>query len=346
MFENARIKLTGWYLLIIMGVSIFFSGTIYTFVSTDLERRLFMNELRNKASEWGLDFPRRFPRRMEDLNPETLEKLRKTFVSNELNEARKILLGRLAIVNGIVFVISASLGYFLAGKTLKPIEEAMKKQEQFVSDASHELRTPLTSLRTDFEVSLRDKKLKLKESKKVLKDGLGDIVKLQELSDRLLVLAKNGNGMVKEDFNLKKLIEEEIKKLNKFAKKKKIEIKQDLKNIEIKADKVKIAELVRILVDNAIKYSKSGGKIWVKLFENKKYIIFEIKDKGIGISEHDLTHIFDRFYRVGEARSGNDGFGLGLSIAKKIVKEHKGRIEVESKLKKGSRFIVKLPIRN
>jgi two-component system sensor histidine kinase CiaH len=314
MFKKVRIKLTAWYLLIIMSISVLFSGAIYQMMSFEIDRFARVPRLR----------------------------IEQRIVIDEemIDEAKNRLLLNLAGINGIILVVSGSLGYFLAGKTLKPIAKNIEEQTRFIADASHEIRTPLTALMLDFEVALRDKKMDLREAKKIINEGLDEGRKLKKLSDSLLELVNNKNVvMVKEKFNLEEVINEALKKI----KGKNIKISKKILVKEMLGVKDKIEELLVILIDNAVKYGKNKVKIEAKKVNNQIKII--VSDDGIGISKEDLPHIFDRFYRADNARSknGEGGYGLGLAIAKKIIEEHKGKIEVESEAGKGSKFKLVFP---
>jgi signal transduction histidine kinase len=107
-----------------------------------------------------------------------------------------------------------------------------------------------------------------------------------------------------------------------------------------------IRELIRILLDNAIKFSHRNGIINITTTKEKKDIVFSIYDQGIGIDKKDIKKIFDRFYKSDPSRTkdNHDGFGLGLSIAKRIIDKYQGQILVKSEVNKGSEFIVKLPL--
>ncbi|MBI4225621.1 HAMP domain-containing histidine kinase, partial [Candidatus Roizmanbacteria bacterium] len=245
--------------------------------------------------------------------------------------------------------ISGGLGYILAGRTLQPIKDMVDEQNRFISDSSHELRTPLTSLKTAMEVTLRDKNLSLQQAKKLISENIGEVNKLQSLSDQLLRLAQFEKPNGKLQFgkvSLEKIIKEAIRKIDPLAKQKQISIKKDLKDVEIKGNKDSLVDLFVILLDNAVKYSPSGSKVEVKSEKADATVLVSVKDEGIGIDEKDFSHIFDRFFRADSARSKDkaDGYGLGLSIAKKIVNLHKGTIKVKSKISHGSTFIIQLPI--
>lgn len=344
MFQSTRIKLTLWYLLIILGISVFFSVMIYRQVSLDLERRFIVTELRFRVPGMGMRLPRRLPDNLRDLNSQYGEIIPEILEGEELQIAKNNLRNNLLTLNMFILGLSAFFGYILAGKTLKPIEDTLERQKRFVADASHELKTPLTGLKTNIEVSLRDKKLGLKEAKNVLTESLSDINKLQSLTNHLLLLA-NGNGMTKETFAIKGIVTDVVGEFKKQAKTKKIKILTSLDDFSVLANKTRIEELIRILLDNAVKYTPKGGSISLELTNSGKYALLRVSDTGPGISKKDIPFIFDRFYRVDKSRSNHDveGYGLGLAIARKIVNEHKGSIEVKSELAKGSTFEVRLP---
>ena len=323
MFQSARLKLTAWYLLIIMVVSITFSLVIY---------RVLVNEL--------VRFERAARFRMERrINPEIIEEIK-----------QRIAL-RLFLVDSLILVFSGGLGYFLAGKTLKPISEMVEEQNRFISDASHEFRTPLTSLKSSLEVHLRDKNLSLKDAKALIKDNIEEVNKLQSLSDSLLELAqfqKPGNHLSFESLSLKDIVSLSVRKVSPMAKKKQINIISEVSNIKIEGVKQSLIDLLIILLDNAIKYTPSRQTVNISAEKTDGTVLLSVKDQGIGIDKKDLPFIFDRFYRSDKGRSKSEisGYGLGLSIAQKIVKLHNGSISAESKPGSGSVFRVKLPIRH
>ena len=201
MFHTARLKLTAWYLVIITLIMMVFSMAIYQVTTLELERglRRFQNHFVN--GELGA-VPPRFPR--QEVNNQVIENL-------EL--AKHLILIRLLTIDGVILLLSAVAGYFLAGKTLKPIERSLKEQKRFVADASHELKTPLTALKTSTEVTLRSKKLSLAKAKQALESNLEEIESLSHLSNDLLRLTKlqsNGELINKKTFKLKKLIQEDV----------------------------------------------------------------------------------------------------------------------------------------
>ena len=332
MFQKTRIKLTAWYLLIIMLISVFFSFVIYKVLTHEFER--FAQRQKFRIEQRFQNPPPPFPVPDPDL----------------IKEVKQRLLLSLTGINLIILVLSGGLGYFLAGKTLKPIKDMVDEQNRFISDASHELRTPLTALKTSMEVGLRNKKLALNEAKLIISENLNEINRLQLMSEKLLELARNQNLNNKKQFGtyaLDRLINEVFKKISPLVKQKQIILIKRLVKCEINCNKDEVINLLVILLDNAIKYSPKKSVINVTVTKTDRCAIISIKDNGIGIDEKNIPLIFDRFYRVDSSRTRNkvEGFGLGLSIGKKIIEDHHGKIKVKSKIKKGSTFIVELPIK-
>jgi signal transduction histidine kinase len=254
----------------------------------------------------------------------------------------------LILINLGILGASSLAGYFLAGRTLRPIKEMVDEQNRFVTDASHELRTPLTSLKTATEVYLRDKNHTLEESDDLHKSNLEEINNLQTLSDNLIKLTQyqkaNGN-MVFADASLTDIVEEAVKKVSNLSKYKKITLLNKVKDVKIEADRQSLAEMFVVIFDNAIKYSPKNTKVTMSSSIQDRFVVIEIKDEGMGIDEKDIPHLFDRFYRVDKSRTKTDvaGYGLGLSIAKQIVDKHHGHIKIESEVGKGTTFAIQLP---
>lgn len=374
MFKSARLKLTGWYLLIIMLISLSFSMVIYVGLTRELERGFRWAEIRFRAKELDIPLPRRWPLQPENLDPRLRESRPRFFLVEDLEEAKKRLVLNLLMVNGVILSISALAGYFLAGKTLQPIEKTMEEQKRFVADASHELRTPLTALKTSMEVALKDKKMSLSEAKNVIRSGLADIDSLKSLSDNLLSLAhyqSNGQNLIFREVDVAGVVKNACQKISPLAKEKSIDLKVEVENQIIQANKESLEEMMLIFLDNAVKYTPSKGKVAVAGKADKKYLSIKVKDTGIGIAPEDIPHIFDRFYRVDQSRSkrylrggrlnppaggenhdssdGGEvigGFGLGLSLAKRIIEIHKGSVEVISEVSRGTTFTIKLPLKH
>ncbi len=330
-FQATRLKLTAWYLVIIMLVSVFFSVAFYNLSSREIQRVIRRVELRQALEKETVFF-----RPTLNPNPPNL---------NELEESNQRLIVMLVFINLGIFAAAGIGGYFLAGRTLKPIQTMVDEQNRFITDASHELRTPLTALRAEMEASLLDRG-EVKNARKIITSNLEEVVKLQTLSDSLLGLAQDFN--LKKTFftkvSVQKIANDAIKKVGPTARRRHIFIESRISNKLINCWEAKLTQLFVILLDNAIKYSPKGSRIYVSSKKVDHFIKVVVKDSGIGIGEKDLSHVFDRFYRADASRTKISGYGLGLSIAKKIVEDHKGKISLESKLGKGSTFTVQLPI--
>jgi signal transduction histidine kinase len=250
--------------------------------------------------------------------------------------------------NLLILFLSSVLSYFLAKRTLRPIEEMVDAQNRFIADASHELKTPLTAMRAEIEVNLRDQKLSLPASKKLLSSNLDEIQKLEALSNALLNLAKYQEDpqLEFEQLSLTEIMAEAYEKVEKLARQKSIEFKNNFEPIEIKGDKQGLLQLLTTLLDNAIKYSPKDSTIAINIKKHDKLAEITIADHGIGIKASELPYIFNRFYRADTSRNKEkvDGYGLGLAIAKRVVELHHGSITASSKPDKGTKFIIKLPI--
>jgi signal transduction histidine kinase len=351
MFEHARTKLTLWYLVIIMAVSGFFSLIVYRGFTKELGRGFRSQALgdftvptgrRILIQEKGNGFFRILPFLIypDEIPPEEFAEI--------IALAKHRFALQLFIINSGILVLAGTAGYFLAGRTLRPIEVMVNEQKRFVADASHELRTPLTSLKTEVEVALRDKKLKLSDAKELLKSNLIEVDKMKYFTDSLLSLSRyesNGKSLPMEKVDLAEATRQAIERNMPLAKEKKISIKEALPEVVVKGNPQSLVELISILINNAVKYSPLKKEVSVTVKKDKNHAVIEVSDRGIGIADKDIPHIFDRFYRADTSRSKKqvDGFGLGLSIAKSIVDVHKGEIKIVSEIGKGSKFTVVLP---
>lgn len=333
-FKSAIYKLTFFYVIIVMLVSIIFSIALYQFSSRELDTAL---SRQNRRIQNMPMMPVFAPNHLRDFENTRMD---------QLEESSHNLMINLLAFNVLILFLSAGASYFLAKRTLKPIEEMMNMQNRFTADASHELRTPLTAMKTEIEVSLRDKKFTLDEARKLLGSNLEEISKLEALSDGLLSLAQYGSEKLpKEKVDLEKVIDSAYEKIEALAKDKEIDFEFNLQKAQILGDSQSLTQLAIILMDNAIKYSPRSTQVSVTLESEYGHATLKVQDHGVGIKPNDLPHVFNRFYRADESRSKEktEGFGLGLSIAKKIVEAHSGTIHAESS-GDGSIFTVKLPL--
>ncbi|MCK5811270.1 MAG: HAMP domain-containing histidine kinase [Clostridiales bacterium] len=247
-------------------------------------------------------------------------------------------------IGAIILVLLGNL--VMTKKAIEPIKKAWEKQKRFVGDASHELRTPISAIKTNMEIVSEDDNKTIGEHRKWIDNIDQETNRMSELVNKLLFLSRKDsedNKIFYDVINLAEEIKIILKEFEIKFKNKNITFESSLANTYIKADKTDIHQLISSLLDNAFKYTESG-RVKIKIYEDSFYSVLEISDTGIGVSEEEKYKIFERFYRVDRARrSAKKGYGLGLSIVKSIVEEYNGKIELKSKLNKGSTFIIKIP---
>jgi signal transduction histidine kinase len=232
----------------------------------------------------------------------------------------------------------------------KRLEQLDISREQFVSNASHELKTPLSTMKILIETLLyQEGGFAPAVQNELLTDINKEIDRLNTIISDLLALAHvdSGEAEIKyEPVLLNDLIIDSMERLYPLARERRIELSISAREqVTALCDKHRIAQVMYNLIDNAIKYTQRGGHVRAELTRGGKRAVIRIMDTGIGISKDDLTHIFDRFYRVDRARSRETGgTGLGLSIVKQIVSLHRGDVSATSEEGKGSTFIVELPL--
>lgn len=324
MFTQARLRLTGWYLLIIMTISIAFSLVIYRSVTLELNRIRDTQRLR-------------FERRLL-LEPASVP----YFDEDILSETRGRVLTVLGIVNGSILFLSAALGYYLAGVTLSPIQKMLEEQQQFISDASHELKTPLTAMRTNLEVGIRDPQLTQADARHILNDNLGQVTRLQQLAEGLLEMTRSSHSQPVST-PVEAIVAEAVATVLPLAQEKEVEIVGPGKHAEIiMADISALSRALVAILDNAIKYSPRRSQIRITVATAKRTLQIAVRDMGQGIAADELSRVTDRFYRSDKSRS-TTGYGLGLSIAQQILASHHGTLRLTSKLGRGTTVTMTLP---
>jgi heavy metal sensor kinase len=231
---------------------------------------------------------------------------------------------------------------------LSRLDRSFERLRQFTADASHELRTPLSIIRGEAEVALSQNRdeAEYRESLAIVQD---EARRLSSMVDDMLALARaedGQQGLRLEEFYLNDLVEECVKSSQVLALAKTISLTFDpATDIAFQGDESMIRRLIVNLLDNAIKYTPSGGHVSVSLTSTDSSVEIAVSDTGIGIPADATDRIFERFYRAGRARSRSDGgSGLGLSIAKWVAEAHNGSIDLESTPGAGSTFTVLLPL--
>jgi two-component system, OmpR family, sensor histidine kinase CiaH len=252
---------------------------------------------------------------------------------------------RLVVFNIAVVVCGGALSFYLARRTLRPVEAAAEAQGRFASDASHEMRTPLAVVKARNEVALRQPDLTLAKAKQVIQDGTDQILKLETLVDRLLRLSRD-DQVAKESFSLQEVATEAMNQSIAAAQVRSMTIKETVPNIQVMGEAPSLAQAIAILLDNAIKYGRASQTIYLEGGSEGRYAWLRVRDEGPGIAPKDLPYIFDRFYRADRSRSKQQesGYGLGLSIAQKLIIQNDGAITVRSNQGEGTTFTVRLRI--
>ena len=229
----------------------------------------------------------------------------------------------------------------LARWAVRPVEEAWQQQKQFVADASHELKTPLTVIMTNAEL------LQTQAPGQPADSILTMSRQMRNLVEGMLELARVDNGSVQTAFcevELSRLVSGELMLFEPIFFEKSLLLEEcTAPDIRVKGSPDHIRQVLGILLDNALKYSLSGGTVRVKLERWGNYAQLSVANPGPAISREDLSNIFKRFYRVDKARSRDGSYGLGLSIAQRILQEHKGKIWAES-ANGINTFFVQLPL--
>lgn len=326
-FFVARLRLTFYYsitaIIILGGSSILLYNTILSNLAQSLSENIFLNPNLSQAI---------------------------------LDKAQDILLNRFLTIDIIIVFFIIILGFFLTNKTLKPIKLNMQKQKRFIADASHELRTPTAVIISGLEVNLNNKKLDLSSARKTLENTLDEMREFSLLSNSLLDISKYDTliNVKHEPILIIDLIKSVIEKNMNLAKIKEINIEtkiaspvDELRPRESQAiilgNKIELSRVFFNILDNAIKYTPQNGTIMIsdKIISDK--YVLTISDNGIGIKNDILDKIFDPFFRGDTAHSTN-GAGLGLTLSKKIIENHKGAISIKSQENKGTNVTISLPL--
>ena len=236
---------------------------------------------------------------------------------------------------GLGAIIAVPVGLFLAHRAMRPIDAAFARQRAFVADASHELRTPLTLIRATTELVQR-----LPDASPAVRKELGGVLEEVDATDRLvgdlLLLTRLDSDefpLRRDILDLGAVVRGAAAPFTSLAEAAGQNLTiETVPGIMVDADADRIRQVVRILLDNAISYTPSGGAIRVDVERRGSHAVVAVSDTGAGIPPAEHEHVFDRFYRTDRARSrGSGGAGLGLAIARALVLAHHGEIGLESR---------------
>jgi two-component system sensor histidine kinase CiaH len=259
-----------------------------------------------------------------------------------------LVLGSLAAL-----ALAVAAGWIYAGRALVPIrasidrrEAALRRQREFAANASHELRTPLTVIRTSVTDLRRNQEQPVGAVGTALEDIDAETAHLAALVDDLLLLARTDAGTIEIDRALVDLADvavEAVGPLTAMAAERGVTLAADPLPADVDGDALRLRQLVKILVDNAVAHTPPGGSVTVRVRPADGAGVLVVEDDGPGIREEDLPHVFERFWRADDAPSG--GTGLGLAIAAWIVTRHGGRISAGNRPEGGARLEARIPLR-
>jgi signal transduction histidine kinase len=314
-FDEAVLKLTAVYTAILLVVTIGFSVAFYFVTDAQLNRPLRP--------------------RFDDTVYQTVvydDDQVYIFMQQRDDEVRMSLLAQLVVIDLSVLVAGAVASYFLARRTLRPIQGMTERQANFISDASHELRTPLAAMQMENEVLLNDKKAKSGDYQKQVKSNLEELHKMTDLTERLLEITQT-DKLELTDVDARKIVEIAARKMAKTAQHKNVEMTIKVGKLKLRTNAAALEQILLILLDNAIKYSPAGSHVTIGSGKQKLCVV----DEGEGIKPKDLPHIFDRFYRAEKSRSSS-GYGLGLSLAQRLAEKMNMKITAKNGKTHGAIF--------
>lgn len=312
-FLWARLKLTGVYVLIVAVIIFGFSLALYQNLSRNL----------SDASED--DF----------VGAESHHHFVQTTLDNVSHE--------IMLIDFIVLIAAAGASYFLAGYTLRPIQRSMEAQKKFSENASHELRTPLAVMRNDMEVLRRNPHPDKEQIHEVLTSNIEEIDRMTEMTEDLLLLARSENkhlaSLHKTDLAM--IAKTTAEKMRTIVYSKGINLGISSKErLPILGNTLALERIFTNIIKNSIEHTPKGCSIEVNAFRDNSNAVTTVTDTGSGISEKDLPHIFERFYKS----DGGSGTGLGLSIVKELVNQNNGTIHITSTKGKGTTVRIEMPV--
>jgi signal transduction histidine kinase len=256
-----------------------------------------------------------------------------------------------AILAGFVLLAICVLSYFFVNITLRPIREFVEAQRRFISDASHELRTPLATVKTENEVALLDPdRVTREEAISLLQSNVEEVNRIATILNNLLNLASFNSATGAPPFSavdlaaVARLVQDRLKLL---AGRKEIRIAADLRQTWVWGNATALEEIISNLLKNAVQYTPAGGQVSIEVRSDpkEKKGVLVVRDTGVGIAPQDLPHIFEPFYRSDKSlHMHQQGNGLGLPLVREIAKRHRGLIDIQSEIGKGTIVTILIPL--
>lgn len=325
-FNSTRLKLTLWYMLISYSLLI-----LFTIAVISAERQAFAQVIDLVHSHVrGVVFNIYLQQQIEAF---------------ESHFSRWLLL-----FDAIILVLATAASYFLSGRSLAPIVQAMQDQERFAADVSHELRTPLASMAMEIEAYQRGDK-NAHTTKQVMASLQEEVKRMTGIVTGLMHLVRldqvdsTSQLLLQQPVDMSALVSKALESVSRQMTERQLKLKSHIATaMLVKGNPDELRQVVLILLDNALKYTPIKGLIEVDLIQEEEHVRLTVFNSGPGIIESDLSHVFDRFYR-GQNVVGDEGSGLGLAIARHIVEQHSGAIAVASQPDHGVTFRVLLPHR-
>jgi len=339
MFRSARVKLTLFYLAILLAFSLTLTVSFRVLFERDYSRSNMVQRgevrqliLRSLEGDYYGD-----PIPSNDFMD--VQRDQAAIVRQHLNDD-------LLFINALALVVGGILSYWFAGRTLDPIEKAHEAQARFATDASHELRTPLTNLKLENEVFLRQKSFTEKDARELIVSNLEEVQRLEGLSASLLALTQYGHATLKlKQVNVARLVDTALKHAEKIAEAQQVACVNKVVSTNILGHAESLEQLLSILIDNAVKYGPVKGTVTIGGQKEDGHYLLWVQDEGPGIDPKDLPYIFDRLYRGDKARSSKvGGYGLGLSLAQAIAKANGAELRAQNAPHAGACFLLRLPL--
>jgi len=250
-----------------------------------------------------------------------------------------------AVVGLVMLIVIYFLSRYFANRSITPVKEAFEKQKQFIADASHELKTPLAIINTNTDVLLANREDTIENQAKWLHYIKSETERMTGLTNDLLYLTQiddSHSKMIHATFNMSDAVETIILTMEAVIFEKNISLDYSVEpQLMVHGNSEQIKQVILILLDNAVKYSRAKGSVDVSLKKHNNEVVLAVSNTGDGIASEHLDRIFDRFYRTDASRARkHGGHGLGLAIARSIVQQHKGEIYARSVVGEGTTFYV------
>jgi len=265
----------------------------------------------------------------------------------ELEDQYTLLIEAFAVAGLVGMLLAAGGGYVLIRKSTAPVERSMDQMRRFMADAAHELRTPITLLRTRAEVAAGQDREPTRDAA-TLQAIEREATRLGEITGDLLTLARADAGewpVAREALYLDDAAAGAVEAARTLAEHKRVVMEVGtFEEAKILADPALVRRLLLIVLDNAIKFTPSGGRVRLDVSAQDGRAAVVVSDTGIGIPAEQLPHVFERFYRGDPARREAEGAGLGLAIARWIADVHGARIDVGSQPGVGTRVTLRFPL--